>query len=464
MGQTAKVHLPAATVSDQADEDLFAALEGRPAERGATRNRKARNTTVRELFKGEWDYPDDTASTDDLARWARKQGYDGLIVRNVKDRGPSGRFSTEEAQEPGTLYVAFSPEQIKSAIGNAGSFDRANPDIRFSFAGPSARDADPAALAAAQERIVAGEQADVIRRETGWFQGPDSKWRYEISDDQAEIVPVERWGVHAEAGSLRLADMLHHPALFAAYPLLGEIPVAFRKSTGARAAMFCGAMQIDSGTFQIDGLGGSAGGYARQDLLRTVLHEVQHAIQDREGFASGGNWMDAFADPRMRPTATVAGLRAAQQLLSDRLATLSEPLSLEEFARQAWGGAGLTDEVRDSYAQYSADMRAAAGRRSNQVLAQEWAAKEWYRRLAGEVEARNVSARQCLTEQERLARGPGSTADVADADVIVLFGGQEMHEAAPPVNVRRCWHGSPYRFDRFDLARVRSGEGALAFG
>ena len=459
VAQSAKVQLPAAKVSDQADENLLAQLEGVPPKQGVTRNLKAKNTTVREIFKGEWDYPDDTASTDDLARWARKQGYDGVVIHNVKDRGPSGRFATDEVLEPSTIYVAFRPEQIKSAIGNIGAFDSANPDIRFSFAGPSADGADARALAAAQERIEAGEAADVIRRDTGWFQGPDSKWRYEISDDQADIISVEQWGMHAESGNLRLTDILHHPALFAAYPLLGEIPVTFRKSTGARAAMFCGEMQIDSATFQIEGLVGPAGGYARRGLLRTVLHEVQHAIQDREGFASGGNWMDAFADPRMRPTATVASLRAAQQLLSDRLTTLSEPLSLEEFARQAWGGAGLSDEVRDSYAQYCADTRAAAGKRSNQVLAQ-----EWYRRLAGEVEARNVSARLPLTPQERVDRAPGVTADVAVANVIVLFGGQEMHDAVPPVNIQRCWHGSPYRFDRFDLARVRSSEGALAFG
>lgn len=464
VAQSARVHLPAAKVSDQADENLLAQLEGVPPKQGVTRNLKAKNTTVREIFKGEWDYPDDTASTDDLARWARKQGYDGVVIHNVKDRGPSGRFATDEALEPSTIYVAFRPEQIKSAIGNIGAFDSANPDIRFSFAGPSADGADARALAAAQERIEAGEAADVIRRDTGWFQGPDSKWRYEISDDQADIISVEQWGMHAESGNLRLTDMLHHPALFAAYPLLGEIPVTFRKSTGARAAMFCGEMQIDSATFQIEGLVGPAGGYARRDLLRTVLHEVQHAIQGREGFASGGNWMDAFADPRMRPTATACGLRAAQQLLSDRLTAIAAPLSLEEFARQAWSGSEVTDEVQASYAQYCADTRAAAGKRSNQVLAQEWAAKEWYRRLAGEVEARNVSVRLPLTPQERVDRAPGVTADVAGADVIVLFGGQEMHDAAPPVNIQRCWHGSPYRFDRFDLARVRSGEGALAFG
>lgn len=127
--QSAKADLPATEVSDQADEDLLAELEGRPAKSGVTRKLKARKTTVREIFKGEWDYDDDTATTDDLARWARSQGYDGVIIRNVKDRGPSGRFSTEEAAEPGVIYVAFSPSQIKSAIGNSGTFDPLNPDI-----------------------------------------------------------------------------------------------------------------------------------------------------------------------------------------------------------------------------------------------------------------------------------------------------------------------------------------------
>lgn len=32
----------------------------------------------------------------------------------------------------GDVYVAFTPTQIKSATGNNGNFDPANPDIRFS--------------------------------------------------------------------------------------------------------------------------------------------------------------------------------------------------------------------------------------------------------------------------------------------------------------------------------------------
>jgi hypothetical protein len=46
------------------------------------------------------------------------QGYDGIIFRDKASGGVE--------------YVAFHPEQIKSAIGNDGSFDSASPDIRFS--------------------------------------------------------------------------------------------------------------------------------------------------------------------------------------------------------------------------------------------------------------------------------------------------------------------------------------------
>jgi hypothetical protein len=56
-------------------------------------------------------------------RAAKAAGHDGVIVeRNAGDA------------YDGKLVIAFRPEQIKSAIGNNGNFDPANPDIRFSRA------------------------------------------------------------------------------------------------------------------------------------------------------------------------------------------------------------------------------------------------------------------------------------------------------------------------------------------
>lgn len=60
-----------------------------------------------------------------------KRGYDGIIITAHPEyksgRGPSG---TEEWGFDN--FIAFRPEQIKSATGNRGTFDSANPDIRFS--------------------------------------------------------------------------------------------------------------------------------------------------------------------------------------------------------------------------------------------------------------------------------------------------------------------------------------------
>ena len=52
-----------------------------------------------------------------------------LMVREAKQRGHDGIISGTGSYPE---YVAFSPEQIKSAIGNTGEFDPDNTDIRFS--------------------------------------------------------------------------------------------------------------------------------------------------------------------------------------------------------------------------------------------------------------------------------------------------------------------------------------------
>jgi hypothetical protein len=57
----------------------------------------------------------------------KKQGHDGVYFKE----GPSWAGKRKGLQA-GT-WIPFAPEQIKSAYGNDGSFDAANPDIRFSL-------------------------------------------------------------------------------------------------------------------------------------------------------------------------------------------------------------------------------------------------------------------------------------------------------------------------------------------
>ncbi|MDY4490928.1 MAG: hypothetical protein SPE19_10455 [Candidatus Faecousia sp.] len=61
-------------------------------------------------------------SKEAITRDLEKQGYDGVIIQT--DEGSFGR-STD-------AYIALHPEQVKSATNNVGTFDRGNPDIRYS--------------------------------------------------------------------------------------------------------------------------------------------------------------------------------------------------------------------------------------------------------------------------------------------------------------------------------------------
>lgn len=62
-----------------------------------------------------------------ITRDLETAGYDGIIIQ--QDKGSFGR-STD-------AYIALHPEQVKSATDNIGTFDRSNPDIRFSDRDPN---------------------------------------------------------------------------------------------------------------------------------------------------------------------------------------------------------------------------------------------------------------------------------------------------------------------------------------
>jgi hypothetical protein len=65
------------------------------------------------------------ADIDDLARRARELGFDGLIIKDVKD-GPV----SDSEQHVADTVVVFDPKQIKS-VNNSGAFDRDDPRIMY---------------------------------------------------------------------------------------------------------------------------------------------------------------------------------------------------------------------------------------------------------------------------------------------------------------------------------------------
>ena len=57
-----------------------------------------------------------TLTTDEIARIAKAQGYDGVQFKNVMDVGPAGE--AYEIYRPSTVYVTFNPEAARSALSD----------------------------------------------------------------------------------------------------------------------------------------------------------------------------------------------------------------------------------------------------------------------------------------------------------------------------------------------------------
>ncbi|MBY0243617.1 MAG: hypothetical protein K2X55_30365 [Burkholderiaceae bacterium] len=94
-------------------------------------------------------------------------GHDGLIISNYEDGG-TGMADTYQSAGRHTVYVAFKPEQVKSAVGNNGQYSVSNRDIAFSRTGL----ADTLATAANRVqdlRLPAGYRMGDLFNQSGKF-------------------------------------------------------------------------------------------------------------------------------------------------------------------------------------------------------------------------------------------------------------------------------------------------------
>ncbi len=178
--------------------------------------KKPQSTTLGRKFKEEFQYGDESFSTDDLARWARENGGDGIAFRDVRDPGPSGQFSSDDGQMPHSSFVVFDPTQIKSATGNRGTFDPANPDIRFAESDlPGAQSPAEAIRAEISERfgddLVKLGEANGLRIVDSWRDIPGAKSDRVIGMAEDGKVWIAANGIaKGQAASVYLHEMGAH--------------------------------------------------------------------------------------------------------------------------------------------------------------------------------------------------------------------------------------------------------------
>jgi hypothetical protein len=153
------------------------------------------------------------------------------------------------------------------------------------FAGVLAKNADLGALRKAKILEDTGADRDKIWKETGWANDKGD-WKFEISD---RFDPFEGEGINTEGleiaqgyGSASQGAVLNHPELYKNYPETIEIPVSDSGVIGG------GSYSPNKNAIKVD-MSGSETGKGLDNIESINLHELQHAIQGKEGFARGGS-------------------------------------------------------------------------------------------------------------------------------------------------------------------------------
>ena len=135
-------------------------------------------------------------------------------------------------------------------------------------------------LAAAKEHLAAGHSPDDVWQMHGAYQGAENHgpMKWEIPDTDAKLKPL---ALNPSNRDVPLRDLIDHPEAFAAYPHLHDIMVATKHGKGATGE---GEFIKRTGLSDI-----KASGRDEDELRRTLLHEMNHAIQAFEGHDPGAN-------------------------------------------------------------------------------------------------------------------------------------------------------------------------------
>lgn len=189
----------------------------------------------------------------------------------------------------------------------------------------------------------------------------------------------------------KLGKQIEHPEFFAAYPDLADL-IKFEtmssKTVGGEFNPHNKKFKISLDTIRLG------------DPESLAAHELQHAVQHREGTAPGGSPAGVKASPSMFDPITASKL----QILRDRVA--NDTGRLGELHRKAEAANITSAERKELVGLTQALPEFSEYRQAGQKFLSQGTPKELYRRLAGEAEARLTQHRLGLTPEERLAQYP----------------------------------------------------------
>lgn len=339
------------------------------------------------------------------------------MVKAIKEEHPAMYFETKFERPvsfdefSAAVVPTTTKKEVKDALKNAGvsifeydeksdadrsrAFNEAinsSDNIRFSLAGErGAATADKAEertirmdnLSVARKMEEEKKDAKAIKMATGWERGADGKWRYEMPDAKIKDTMnvggghiVKRYEDDMLWNGGKLSDVIDAPELFKAYPQLKDVRIETDAIMNDMPSNGEYNSKTNTITIHADEL----------KYMNGILnHEIQHAIQDIEGFAKGGSPRLVRGEVKKKLNEVTKQIR---QLRAE--GKEDEAKALVEKNRGLYNAYQKNDDYNS------------------------------YKSLAGEVEARNVSARLNMTPEERRKTLAESTEDVARKDQILL--------------------------------------------
>lgn len=136
----------------------------------------------------------------------------------------------------------------------------------------------------AAEMLRSRSDMRTIKAETGWEMGVDGKWRYEIADPFHTTAEIEDHLKKHFGEPINIRYCMHDLALLTAYPSFERLKLY---SLYSPTRKFAGYFNPENyGMIVCMGTKESDFDYQTEGVL---LHEVQHLIQEEEGFARGGD-------------------------------------------------------------------------------------------------------------------------------------------------------------------------------
>ena len=258
-----------------------------------------------------------------------------------------------------------------------------------------------------------------IYKATGLFRGAEGKLRYEIPDTGVKLNMRE--GVSGNfINKAKLGEVLDHPEFFSAYPAAKDIDVKLVDD-----ARFLGSFNPDTNTLSLNKR------LVKEDTaLPVILHELQHWVQEAEGFAAGG-----APFPQVKFQKEVFELQKEMQQYQKVIDWLiaNDPKSAKKIADQGWTSTNpdysvlLSGPEKERY-QY---LNKVIETNNKYLKAAYDAAYDNYERLAGEVEANNVMSRRTMSRLEQSITSPLRTEKFPREEQTVFFEPTTMGPRGP---------------------------------